>query len=74
MVKTWQSAQISYIQVHCVNLNPFSPNTGKYRPEKTLYLDTIHKSRRMQTEGYKYCKQLPFDKRSRLFTRAFSYL
>ena len=29
-------------ELHCVYLSVFSPNAGKYGPEKTPYLDTFH--------------------------------
>ena len=31
------------------NLSVFTPNTGKYRPEKTQYLDTSHPVNTLQT-------------------------
>ena len=34
-----------YFPVFGLNTGIFSPNTGKYGPEKTLYLDTFHAAR-----------------------------
>ena len=30
------------IYILLYKINPFSPKTGKYEPEKTPYLDTFH--------------------------------
>ena len=30
-------------EIYCVNVSVFSPNAGKYGPEKTPYLDTFRK-------------------------------
>ena len=33
---------LNYMRRNMKYLSVFSPNAGKYRPEKTLYLDTFH--------------------------------
>ena len=41
-VKLASQVKVLGVEVHTLYLSIFSPNAGKYGPEKTPYLDTFH--------------------------------
>ena len=62
-VPTYLKKHISSQQEHCVKSvqirsffwSVFSPNAGKYGPEKTPYLDTFHAVYQSKTSAHKTC-------------------
>ena len=41
-IKLASQVKVLRVEVHTLYLSIFSPNAGKYGPEKTPYLDTFH--------------------------------